>query len=192
MVTLNNEHEIGTTIGAIRVVLNGGKVEMEQATIPIQWFFTKDVIEKRPVQILIVEQSEFEMDSSTCGERTLAKVEWHAVNRLCRFRSGEGATRLNLSRRGRVHGFRDAPVVIEGGHARSSIGRRTPYTRRSCRLISANCWRQTVVSEWSAAVCFGTTRRKPCSASGFCGSATTRSCATSALPCAAVSFSDSR
>jgi len=56
---MNNTNESLTTTvsGGIRLILNGGKNIMEQATIPVQWFFSPNVINKRPTHVLIIEQS---------------------------------------------------------------------------------------------------------------------------------------
>lgn len=58
----------------IRLVLNGGNPIMEQATIPIQWFFSKEVAAKRPTHILIIEQDSKEIDDPFEGSRYLYKI----------------------------------------------------------------------------------------------------------------------
>ena len=49
--------QVDTKIG-ISVVLNGGKKEMNSATIPIEWWFSKEIIEKDPKYIVFFEQDE--------------------------------------------------------------------------------------------------------------------------------------
>lgn len=44
----------------VKLVLNGGKPEMNAATIPIQWFFSPDVIAKKPMHLVLFEQNEKE------------------------------------------------------------------------------------------------------------------------------------
>ena len=63
----------------IRVVLNGGKEEMNSATIPIEWWFSKEVIDREPKYILIFEQSKEEKErdfdkNDSYGRRYICKV----------------------------------------------------------------------------------------------------------------------
>lgn len=51
----------------MKVALNHGKLEMNSASIPIQWFFDEATITKNPTHILIVEQSRYEVESSYNG-----------------------------------------------------------------------------------------------------------------------------
>ena len=53
----------------IKVVLNGGKREMDAATIPIQWFFSKEVIEKKPEYLLFFEQNKKEVEEGLASAR---------------------------------------------------------------------------------------------------------------------------
>jgi len=73
---MNNTNESLTTTvsGGIRLILNGGKNIMEQATIPVQWFFSPNVINKRPTHVLIIEQSENEYGDASRGARMICKV----------------------------------------------------------------------------------------------------------------------
>lgn len=62
----------------ISVVLNGGRKEMNSATIPIKWWLSEEVIKKAPKYILIFEQDEEEKndlnDAMYRGRRYLCKV----------------------------------------------------------------------------------------------------------------------
>lgn len=53
--------EFAVTRG-ISVTLNGGKKEMNSATIPIEWWLSEEVIKKNPKYILVFEQNEMEKD----------------------------------------------------------------------------------------------------------------------------------
>lgn len=61
------------TVTGISVTLNGGKREMNSATIPIEWWLSEEVIKKNPKYILIFEQNKAEKDdvrgSTKCGRR---------------------------------------------------------------------------------------------------------------------------
>jgi len=67
-----------TSVGnGLKVVLNGGSSIMESATIPFRWFFSDEIIEKQPTDLLIIDQGKsvigtFNVDS--CGERTIVPV----------------------------------------------------------------------------------------------------------------------
>lgn len=50
-------------VRGISVTLNGGKREMNSATIPIEWWLSEEVIKKDPKYILIFEQNETEKDN---------------------------------------------------------------------------------------------------------------------------------
>lgn len=61
----------------IDVVLNGGKEEMNSATIPIEWWLSKEVIEKDPQYVLFFEQNGTEKsyhDGSAHGRRYVCKI----------------------------------------------------------------------------------------------------------------------
>lgn len=64
----------------MKVVLNNGKLEINSASIPIQWYFDEETIAKNPTGIIIVEQNKYEAEdnrpivSSIRGERYLSKV----------------------------------------------------------------------------------------------------------------------
>lgn len=61
----------------LEVVLNGGQKEMDSATIPIQWFFSDEIIEKNPRYVLIIEQDKRETEDgnrSCNGRRYVCKV----------------------------------------------------------------------------------------------------------------------
>lgn len=49
-------------ITGISVALNGGKKEMNSATIPIEWWLSEDIIRKNPKYILVFEQNKAEKD----------------------------------------------------------------------------------------------------------------------------------
>lgn len=53
------KHGVATVTG-ISVTLNGGKKEMNSATIPVEWWLSEEVIKKDPKYILIFEQNEEE------------------------------------------------------------------------------------------------------------------------------------
>ncbi|MDE2188469.1 MAG: hypothetical protein KGJ35_01930 [Patescibacteria group bacterium] len=67
--------------GGIRLIINGGSDIVESATVPIQWFFSPEVIRKNPTKLLIIEQSEMlgeykpsSYNDSDEGARYLVKV----------------------------------------------------------------------------------------------------------------------
>lgn len=64
-----NEADVKATQGNIRLVLNGGDLTVENATIPIQWFFTDDLIERRPTRVLLIEQDQYEIEEDYGGCR---------------------------------------------------------------------------------------------------------------------------
>ena len=74
MCALNSETIVTSTSGGIRLILNGGSSIMEQATVPIQWFFSPEVMNKKPVRLLIIEQNQSEFDSADEGARYMVKV----------------------------------------------------------------------------------------------------------------------
>jgi hypothetical protein len=60
------EHNIKIQQGVgMEIVLNGGKSEMDAATIPIRWFFSPEVAAKKPTYIIIVEQNNEEIENDT-------------------------------------------------------------------------------------------------------------------------------
>lgn len=78
------------TIPGIRLVLNGGKPEMDSATIPIQWFFTKAVTARKPTYIVFFVQNERQTKddtNGTWGRRYMYRVE-QSVAFLQLFSSG--------------------------------------------------------------------------------------------------------
>ena len=61
----------------ISVALNDGKKEMNSATIPIEWWFSREVIEKDPRHVLFFEQNKGEKESfhnSVRGRRYACEV----------------------------------------------------------------------------------------------------------------------
>ena len=53
--------------GKVRILLNGGKRELDSATIPIEVFFDEDLmVSMKPTHVLVVEQTEAEHDSEYC------------------------------------------------------------------------------------------------------------------------------
>ncbi len=74
----------------VSLTINGGKNELDSATIPIQWWFDKKTIKKKPKYVLIIEQNEKESRSSAnCknGRRYLCEVT-EGVKYLQIFSSG--------------------------------------------------------------------------------------------------------
>ena len=64
---------------AVKLLLNGGKEEMDTATIPIRWFFSKEILEKKPEGGLFFEQdkreSENDNDAGRRGRRRACRVK---------------------------------------------------------------------------------------------------------------------
>jgi len=63
----------------VEIVLNGGKDELDSATVPIRWWFSEEAIEKEPEYLIFYEQNvkEIENDSyysGTRGRRYVCKV----------------------------------------------------------------------------------------------------------------------
>lgn len=80
------------TNNGMTVVLNGGKDVLESATIPVQWFFSREVAEQAPTHILIIDYAgdEFKTDrerSCDHGIRYVVKVT-DTVKFLQMFRPG--------------------------------------------------------------------------------------------------------
>ncbi len=75
------------------IVLNGGKSELNSATIPVEWWFSKEVIagEKPPKYLLIIEQTPD--DDGYHGRRYFCKVE-EKVAFLQLFKSGRHTIRV--------------------------------------------------------------------------------------------------
>ena len=72
-----NDKDKKAVVPGIELVLNGGKKEMDAATIPIQWFFSEEVIVKKPTHLLFFEQTESEARnyfSDNYGRRYVCKV----------------------------------------------------------------------------------------------------------------------
>ena len=61
----------------LTIVLNGGGLEMKGATIPVKWYFSKDLALKAPTHILLVDLTEVEAreNISVTGRRYLVEVE---------------------------------------------------------------------------------------------------------------------
>lgn len=51
----------------LKIILNGGKNQMDSATIPIQWFLSENLAGDRPTHILIVDQTEKNVTASRFG-----------------------------------------------------------------------------------------------------------------------------
>lgn len=51
----------------VKLVLSGGKSEMDCATIPVQWFFSDEVIAQTPTWLVFIEQDEQEIASNNAG-----------------------------------------------------------------------------------------------------------------------------
>ncbi|MCX6713139.1 MAG: hypothetical protein NTY66_02950, partial [Candidatus Vogelbacteria bacterium] len=62
---------------AMSLTVNGGKNELDSATVPIQWFFSPEAAEKRPTHIVVCEQngSEMNYNYSDSGRRYFREVE---------------------------------------------------------------------------------------------------------------------
>ncbi|MFA6458889.1 MAG: hypothetical protein WCV79_00605 [Candidatus Paceibacterota bacterium] len=66
-----------TVANDLQVVLNGGSKVMESATIPFRWFFSDEIIEKQPTELLVIDQSAWEMkspDTDRLGERRIVSI----------------------------------------------------------------------------------------------------------------------
>jgi len=63
----------------VNVVLNGGKSEMDSATIPVQWFFSEDIAKTNPTHVLVIEQDEREAQDGErerwAGRRYLVRIQ---------------------------------------------------------------------------------------------------------------------
>jgi len=74
------------------LVLNGGKKEMDSATIPIAWFFSDKVIAKKPGYIVFFEQNSSEMSmswqTSLYGRRYGVELRKKTVDFIQLFRPG--------------------------------------------------------------------------------------------------------
>jgi hypothetical protein len=51
-------------LNGIKLLLNGGTDEMNSATIPVQWFFSDEVLTQKPGCILLIEQNEREYSNT--------------------------------------------------------------------------------------------------------------------------------
>ncbi|KKS69438.1 MAG: hypothetical protein UV40_C0023G0001, partial [Parcubacteria group bacterium GW2011_GWA1_42_7] len=61
----------------IKLVLNGGKRELDDATVPVRWFLSPEAIEKNPQYLIFFEQDQGEMDAMfdrNNGRRYICKV----------------------------------------------------------------------------------------------------------------------
>lgn len=63
----------------VEIVLNGGKNELDSATVPIRWWFSKEAIEREPECLIFYEQNTKEIEgdnyySGTRGRRYICKV----------------------------------------------------------------------------------------------------------------------
>jgi hypothetical protein len=79
-----------TTVPGIELVLNGGKKELDDATVPIRWFFSDEVLKRAPEYVVIIEQTALEAAddySMSYGRRYLCKVT-EAVKYLQLFTPG--------------------------------------------------------------------------------------------------------
>ncbi|MFA5163119.1 MAG: hypothetical protein WC441_01165 [Patescibacteria group bacterium] len=73
---------------AINLVLNGGKDELQGATIPIQWFFSKELAEYSPTHLILVDKTRDQFSSQHKGRRYLVRVD-QAATFLQLHRSGQ-------------------------------------------------------------------------------------------------------
>lgn len=67
----------------MKIVLNGGSNVMDAATLPIQWFFSGKVIEKNPTHILIIDQTEKEVEKDDGGYGTGRRFVRNVTDRVC-------------------------------------------------------------------------------------------------------------
>lgn len=67
-----NEQTIKQT--DLKVVLNGGSLVMESATIPFRWFFSEWAIKKQPTDLLIIDQNERDFENWFRGERSIVEI----------------------------------------------------------------------------------------------------------------------
>ncbi len=74
----------------LTIVLNDGEREMKGATIPVKWYFSRDLALRGPTYILLVDLTEVEAqeDINFSGRRYLVKVD-KAVKFLQMFKSGK-------------------------------------------------------------------------------------------------------
>lgn len=63
----NDESRKKKGVPGVELVLNGGKKEMDAATIPIRWFFSDEVIAKNPKRLIFFEQNKREAKSYEAG-----------------------------------------------------------------------------------------------------------------------------
>lgn len=71
----------------ITLVLNGGKDELDSATIPVQWFFSKELAENTPTHLILIDKTGGQFASQNKGRRYLVRVD-QAVFFLQLHRSG--------------------------------------------------------------------------------------------------------
>ncbi len=57
------------------ILLNGGSTQMDDATVPVKWFFSEEFIKKEPRYILLVDLKQAELTSYRSGRRYLFEVE---------------------------------------------------------------------------------------------------------------------
>ncbi len=59
----------------LTLVLNGGSEVMDNSTIPVRWFFSKELAERGPKYLVIADQTENEFDLPNNGRRYVVKVD---------------------------------------------------------------------------------------------------------------------
>lgn len=73
-----------------QLVLNNGKPTVDSATISLRWFFPKEMLAKKPTELLVIVRNETEYGSSARGERFRVGVPdgmtWLPFNRAGRHR----------------------------------------------------------------------------------------------------------
>jgi hypothetical protein len=99
------------------LVLNDGKQAVDSATVPLRWFFPKEVLDRKPTDLLMIVQHEAEYDSWDCGERFRVKVK-------------DGMTWLPFSRAGR-HRIMVFALTHEGTGSSRYEARMKEFMRKS-------------------------------------------------------------
>lgn len=59
----------------LSIVLNGGSTKMDDATIPVKWFFSPEFVKEKPKYILLVDLDRNEIGSLHYGKRYLYPVD---------------------------------------------------------------------------------------------------------------------
>lgn len=72
---------------AITLTLNGGKDELDSATIPVQWFFSEELARNAPTHLILVDKTKGQFAAQNKGRRYLVRVD-QAVLFLQLHRSG--------------------------------------------------------------------------------------------------------